>query len=459
MPSTTVSRRMMLRGLIGGATVAVGLPPLEAMLDRHGTAFAGGDPIPRRFGLWFFGNGVKRDRWVPSSTGTAWKSNPPPSLVPFADAGVIDYVSVVSRTWNPFRVGHAHSSPYWGIMTGSQPLDPDGVPEYEGDYPSHGEGPKAIDVIVDRIGGGTKFDRIEVGVSRGASGADYLTGDTESSQWNPQALYQRLFAGFMPTDEPPPPGLIAARRSVLDAVSADASKLRMRLGVSDRARLDEHLERIAAIEASLDNITAACMLPPEPGPRPDDLGDGGEPLEEVNDAMSSLVAYALACDLTRVFDFTYSRSQGYPHFWQVDAPQGHHELGHQEGGDQPKVQATIEFMMRQCALLVGKLAAIPVGDDNLLDHCCIWTTSEHNEPNQHGTFDTPTLVIGRSGGALRGGVHHDAGGDGDWDHRLDVPEAMHAGVILTMMQALGMDETSFGMGDGASSHVMTELLA
>jgi len=78
-------------------------------------------------------------------------------------------------------------------------------------------------------------------------------------------------------------------------------------------------------------------------------------------------------------------------------------------------------------------------------------------PSSHGTFDRPTLVVGRAGGALRGGVHHDAGGDSN--DRFAVPEALHAGAILTMMQAVGIEETSFGVGIGESSPVMRPLVA
>ncbi|HWB82094.1 MAG TPA: DUF1552 domain-containing protein [Nannocystaceae bacterium] len=452
-----IGRRKLLRGLAGGTAVAVGLPPLEAMLNGNGTAFADGSAIPRRFGLWFFGNGVKRDHWTPAQTGTAWQASPPDALQPLAD--VIDYVSVVSRTWNPFEVAIAHHSAYWGLMTASEPLGDDDVPTKDGGgYPNHGEGPKAIDVIAQGLSGEAKLERITPHISRGAAGADYLQGDTDSSDFNPQALHQLLFADYMPTDQPPNPGLVAAKRSVLDAVAEDASSLRSRLGMKDRARLDQHLDHIAAIESSLDAVAEACAVPADPGPRPDDLDGNGEHLEEINEAMSNLVAYALACDITRTFDLTFSRLQGYPHFWQVGASEGHHELGHNEPGDQPKIQATVVFMMQQLGVLLKKLKAIPVADDNLLDHCCIWVTSEQNDPGAHGTFDTPNLVIGRAGGALRGGVHHDAGGDPDWHHRLDVPEAIHAGLVLTMMQAVGLDATSFGVGDGRSSTVMTPLL-
>jgi Protein of unknown function (DUF1552) len=459
MPRVSLSRRHMLRGIVGGTAVAIGLPPLAAMLDGNGTAFAGGEAIPRRFGLWFWGNGVKPQQWMPSATGNGWLAAPPPSLLPFQTAGVLDRVSLVTRTWVPFAGNWAHHTSHVGLMTASQPLDDNGVPDYDsGGFPSHGAGPEAIDEITSEIGVGTKFDRVTASVSRGQGGADYLEGDVQSSEFNPQAMYAKLFADFVPGAEQPSQGLVDARKSVLAAVRDDASALRAKLGAGDRERLDRHLDSIADIEAAVGNFAASCALPPDPGPRLPDLEGNGEPLEETNRAMADLVAYALACDLTRVFDFRFSRVQGYPHFWQVGAPEGHHELGHAEGGDQPKIQATISFIMEQLAYLCGKLDSIPVGDDSLLDHCCIWGTSEQEDPQTHSFYNTPNLVIGRCGGALKGGIHVDAGGNPDWYHRLDVPEAVHAGVILTMMRALGMDRTGFGVGDGYSEHVIDALL-
>ena len=63
-------REKVLRGMLaGGISVAVPLPRLIGMLNRNGTAYAAGSPLPVRFGTWFFGNGIIPDRWVPSATG------------------------------------------------------------------------------------------------------------------------------------------------------------------------------------------------------------------------------------------------------------------------------------------------------------------------------------------------------------------------------------------------------
>ena len=71
-----LSRRTVLKGLLGGTVVSLGLPALEIFLNSHGTAFAEDGPavsgFPRRFGLFFWGNGVLPDRWVPSGEGVDW---------------------------------------------------------------------------------------------------------------------------------------------------------------------------------------------------------------------------------------------------------------------------------------------------------------------------------------------------------------------------------------------------
>ena len=65
-------RRTLLKGLLGGTAVSVGLPALDMFLNNHGTAYADGSAFPARFGLWFWGNGVQPDRWVPETTGPGW---------------------------------------------------------------------------------------------------------------------------------------------------------------------------------------------------------------------------------------------------------------------------------------------------------------------------------------------------------------------------------------------------
>src|SRR5262245_12284364 len=86
-----LSRRTMLMGM--GA--AIGLPTLEAMLNSNGDALAGGQPLPKRFLMWFFGNGVDPPRWVPADQGPDW--TPSAELAPLATNPLVrSYCSVLS---------------------------------------------------------------------------------------------------------------------------------------------------------------------------------------------------------------------------------------------------------------------------------------------------------------------------------------------------------------------------
>ena len=67
-----LSRRDVLRGMLAGTAVSVGLPPLEAMFNVTGTASAAGGGLPLRFGLFFWGNGNLPERWTPTGEGTDW---------------------------------------------------------------------------------------------------------------------------------------------------------------------------------------------------------------------------------------------------------------------------------------------------------------------------------------------------------------------------------------------------
>ena len=94
---SVISRRTVLRGMLaGGVSVTVPLPRLCAMLNGNGTAYAAGAPLPVRFGVWFFGNGIIPERWVPTTTGTGANWALSEQLAPLQQ--VKPWVSVVTGT-------------------------------------------------------------------------------------------------------------------------------------------------------------------------------------------------------------------------------------------------------------------------------------------------------------------------------------------------------------------------
>ena len=66
---SSINRRTVLRGMLGGSAITVALPFLDCFLNTNGTALASGAPMPVRFGTWFWGCGMTPFRWTPATEG------------------------------------------------------------------------------------------------------------------------------------------------------------------------------------------------------------------------------------------------------------------------------------------------------------------------------------------------------------------------------------------------------
>src|SRR5262249_31037104 len=91
MANKSIARRRFLKGVgLTGTLVRVGLPPLAAMFNSWGTAYAApaaktvAKAIPSRFVFWFNGNGIPERFWIPAETGPNYTMTPCLTpLVPF----------------------------------------------------------------------------------------------------------------------------------------------------------------------------------------------------------------------------------------------------------------------------------------------------------------------------------------------------------------------------------------
>ncbi|HMI82913.1 MAG TPA: DUF1552 domain-containing protein [Polyangiaceae bacterium] len=446
MRQTALSRRRLLRGIMGGAVIAIGLPPLEAMFNGHGTAYAGGAPIPKRLGIFFWGNGVKLDRWVPTATGAAWT----PSLALEPLTALKDYVSVVSGMNIKTGNERGHHAGCVGILSGAPMVS---QPHPNSGYVSTFSKASIDQIAAAAISQGTRFRSLEVGVSRRVVTGEgttlhYLSHNGPDSfnppEYDPAKVFDRLFgAGFVPPSSTTPPvdPSLALRRSVLDAVLADVADVKSRVGATDRVRLDQHLANIRSIENRLTQVppppppTLSCKLPLKPGSFPD--VSGKEAIEERMKAMSDLIAMAFACDQTRVFSMMFSGSVGSTVFWQVGATSGHHDLTHNEAGNQPMVHDTTVFTMKQFATLLAALKAIPEGAGNVLDNCAILASSDVADGFAHSINNYPIVVAGGAGGALKyPGVHYKSAGENT------------SMVLFSLLKAVGLPLTEFGDAGG-----------
>jgi len=430
-----LSRRAVLRG--AGAIVA--LPALEAMLGTYGTAYADGTPLPLRFGVFFFGNGVIKSRWVPAEVGAAWSLSE--ELSPLAN--VKDSLNVASGREIKVidRRGHHNGAAAILSATPFIALPPNGAP-----YSSKFGGPSIDQVAADVIGLATPIKSLQLAVSKRPEMEQGPTVQFVSHRGpdapmapevSPAALFTRLFGGGLATDP-----RTRVRLNALDAVRDDARRLQQRLGASDRARLDAHLTAISEarreILAAAPTGGGACAIPPPVTQANADV-NGSEPLQAVSRAMSDLLALAWACDLTRVVTFQHHGATSSTVFAGEGQTTAEHLLTH-DVASQDQVHDAVMATMRNCAYLLERLQATPEGAGNLLDRSCVLITTDVCEGLYHSGTDYPILVAGRAGGALKyPGVH---------DRSLSSENT--SDVLLSCLQAVGTGLTSVG-GDTAAS--------
>jgi hypothetical protein len=440
-----LDRRTFLRGVLGGTAVTVALPSLEAMA-------ACGTP-PKRFVLWFWGNGVRRAQWIPDAAGEGWQ--PKAEMAPLlADPALRPYLAPVTGL-EIKTATHPHHSGMTGILSGAPYFL---VGPVRDTIVSSFAQPSIDQVVAEHVWQDascrTPFKSIELGVCR-FRGTDEGTtfqhlshngpNNVNPSEYEPIRVFNRLFG--MPTDAQRD----AARRSVLDAVLGEITGLKGRVGARDKTRLDQHFESVRAIELRLAATAVACTRPDRPLENYPDI-EGREQIREKNEIMSDLLATAFACDLSRVGSVLFSTAGSGVIYWMVGAQNGFHQICHDERAEgpeqQPIVHAGVTFEMEQLAYFLNRLRLTEEGNGtNLLDNTAVFATTELSEGYLHTNDEFPIIIAGKAGGALRPGRHV------RFNQRENTSIA-----ILTMLRAMGDMRPSFGVDGGATSGVIDELL-
>ncbi len=430
-------RRTVLKGLLGGAVVSIAMPPLEAMMNSNGTAYAGTTSFPKRFGVWFWGNGVLPDAWTPVGEGAAW--TPSPIMMPLASVReqllVVTGTRVLTLNTAPHEAGPA------GLLSGDQ--------RRAGTVTR----PTADQLVADVVGSETRFRSLETGVQRSDDGLSFsgpnLLNPPES---DPRTLFNRLFTdgfrepGSMAMADP----RLALRRSVLDAITAQATRLQSRVGATDRQRIEQHLEGIRVIERQIQRQQenppnlAACRGPMPPPETVPDI-NGRPDMRTRSHLISDLLVMALACDQTRVFFHMYSQPINNTLFG--NAPAGHHQLTHDEPGDQPQVQAILTFIMEDLAYFLTAMRNVREGDATLLDHTIVLCMSDVSYGRTHSLDDYPIILAGGRTLGFRQNYH------------LSARDVNSSKITLSLLQAMDVRVTEFGVGPGRVTDGLAGLLA
>lgn len=442
----SLNRRTLLRGAIGGASVSMALPLLDCFLNGNGTALASGAPLPVRFGTWFWGLGVTPARFFPKTVGKGYEILE--ESRPFE--GMRDKVSIMSG-FNVYTDGR----PQFPHSTGGQMFRSGTAPYSSAVLPS-----PSFDVMVaDVIGKNTRFRALDLSAIQG--GKFNTMSGRGPGQMNPaedsaSAFYMRLFGPEFRNPnagEFVPDSAVIARHSVLSAVTEDRKALERYVPKSDRERLDQYftslrqVERQLAMQLEPPPPMEACVTPAEPGKEEPDVM-----IEKVvanHETMTKLLAMAVACDQTRVFNMNFSNSAS--RLTRYGSTTGHHQLTHIESVDpalgyQPESTKFVESSMAAWASFIKVMDDMREGDGTLLDRMLIVAHSDTCFAKVHTVDSLPIMLAGSAGGRLRTGMH--IVGNGNSVSRI----------ALTAMQAMGVPIGSFGTGQNETTKPITELI-
>ncbi len=430
---TGLSRRVVLRGLFQGATVAVALPYLDCFLNSNGTALAAGAPLPVRFGTWFWGLGVTPGRWHPTTIGRDYDL--PPELTPIAAQK--DKITIFSGfdclTDGKPNFPHATAGP--AFRTGIAPSS-SGVLH----------GPSFDTIVANEIGNDTRFRSLDVSAigDRTNTLSGQGVGQMNPTESSALAFYQRIFGeGFTDPNAATftPDPIKMARKSALSIVKDQRRALEQQLGTADRARIDQYFTSLRQVESQLalqlqkPEPLVACQVPA--GPEDKEVANDLEDVTQNHEVMTRLLAMALACNQTKVFNMSFNN--GASSLTRRGSATSHHQLTHDEPidpelGYQPESTKFIEDIMKAWGTFVSVLDGMPEGDGTLLDHMLIVAHSETEFARRHNINNLPIMFAGRAGGRIHSGLHVVGNSD------------PVSSVALTAMQVMGVAQDSFGAG-------------
>lgn len=439
------SRRTILRGMLNGAAVSVALPFLDCFLNDNGTALAAtGTPLPVRFGTWFWGCGLNPGRWEPKKVGAGYEITP--ELQP------LDHYRSKMNVYSGLKVfldgkpNVVHFSGAQGCVTGSVPRGPATLP--------------SIDVLVaEAIGANTRFRSLDVSCSGDPAHSQSRragTGGVNPGEISPAALYARIFGAEYQdpnaADFTPDVGTMV-RQSALSVVSDQRQRMLNGLGANDRARLDEYFTSVRQLEQQVElqlqrpAPLEACRKPGKP--IDSNIGTDVELVKANHKLFAGLLANALACGQTRVFNIALINANS--SLRRAGATQTHHEYTHEEPVDpklgyQPEMTSFFHDSMAAFGELLAALDGVREGDRTLLDRSVVFACSDTGYAKVHSLENMPILTAGSANGRLKTGIHVNAAGDAV------------SRVGLTLQQALGVPVSSWGTESQQTSKSISEIL-
>jgi len=436
-------RRTFLRGL--QATIA--LPLLDAMVPAA-TALANtvAKPVPR-LGFVFVPMGCNHAKWTPDRDGKLDTLSP--ILGPLMP--VKDQLTVVTNLELENSYPGTHDTSNSGFLSSALAKHTE-----SSDYHL---GTTVDQLAAKKIGQETQLPSLELSMDvdplAGVCNNGYACVYQNCLSWSspttplpseahPRIVFERLFGeGGSPEERR---AALRNRASLLDSFGDDIARLKVALGVTDRARIDQYLESIREVERQIQRAENGAMTNSEPDlERPMSV-----PIEFVDHArlMFDLQALAFQGDITRISTFQLTRELNNRTYPEIGVPDPHHPTSH-HGNDPEKLEKIAKINTYHVSLFaefLEKLKEIPDGDGTLLDHTVYMYGSGIGNPSVHDHENLPILVAGGAGCGMNGGQHI----------RYSGPTPL-ANLHLTLLDRVGVHLDSFEDSTGSIEKLVDEV--
>jgi hypothetical protein len=437
--NTSIDRRTLLRG----AGAAISLPLLEAMAPTLRAVEKAQARPPARFVSLFFSLGVplppvghphRSDwNWFPLEVGRNFRlTEVHRALDPFRDQ--LSFINGMDHHRARAFDGHG-STPAW--LTGADLSR------------GHDKNTVSIDQLIAHRTASDVFlpslvltsGRTAGSLSNPSSLAFDLRGMNVPGEHDPRRTFHALF-GRDATAVAEQRRRLAEERSLLDLVLDDARALQSRLGASDRARLDSHLEAIRSSETTLARNTHWLDQPrPQVAMRASDLTGGYSTRDQLDAYYQShmdTIALAFATDSSRTVNFAMNPdvNSEYQISKLIGLPLDTHGLSHDGGNpDYYRNQGMwCRYLTEKVAYLVRKLSETPEGDGSVLDRTVILYGCQTS--TVHWNRNYPTMIIGGSKLGLQHGRY------------LHFPDGNFGNVLATLLGRFGIEQPNFAGATG-----------
>lgn len=400
-----IPRRTFLRGV--GVTLA--LPMLDAMTP----ALTAQTTRPIRMAFMQTPNGIMnlKSEWTPKTLGAGWEmTRTLEPLAAFKDRMVVisglDSQQAAGLTG---EVGGDHPRACTAWLTGTHAKMTSGADIRAG---------ISVDQIAAKeFGKHTQLASLEIGLESpevvGACESAYGCAYYDTISWRnettplpmenrPRAIFERLF-GDAGTDPKARVALRLEDRSILDAINSDVKRMRIKVGGTDRGKIDQYLEAVRDVERRM-------QLAEQQGDHDWQIGSPvGAPdvFSDYFKLMADLMVLAWQTDMTRVITFQMGHEmsgRAYPELGFGDA---HHPCTHHQG-DPEKMEKTAKINILHTKMLsyyLSQLRATPDGDGSLLDHSMILYGAGLSDANLHLYTNLSLLLVAGGVGGIKGGQH------------------------------------------------------